>query len=134
MPCGGQRLSVVRTGRAVGEKPKILCAAQRRLRHETPGLPGVETLDRGDFIGARHNEVGDLVEHRLALITGRPRPAREAFLGRCDRRIQFGLGRVANLAQRLAGRGVGYRKQASRTIDRAPGNVMTKRAIPKAGG
>ena len=48
----GQALAVAGGGRAVGEKAEILGPAQGGLLHEAQRLAGVETLGKGDFLGA----------------------------------------------------------------------------------
>jgi hypothetical protein len=73
----GRLLPVARGRRKVGEETEVLGPAQRRLRHEAPGLPGIPAFAEGDLFGPRLDPVGDAVQDRLALVAVHRRPGRK---------------------------------------------------------
>ncbi len=55
-------LPVAGIGCLVGEEAEIVSPAQRRLRHEAQRLAGIDAFKKRDFLGPRHNAVGNPVQ------------------------------------------------------------------------
>ena len=86
----GHRAPVGRVGCVVGEEPEVLGATDRGCAHEPDGLAGVDAFDGGDLVGSLDDQIGDVVQDPLALVTTAPRPVAERVGRRPRGRIDVG--------------------------------------------
>ena len=85
--------AVVGVRRMVSEESEILCASNRGGAHEPNRLPRVDTLDRGDVVGARLDQIGNPVQDLLPFLARATGPIGERLVGCVGGRVD--VGRIA---------------------------------------
>ena len=85
----GQRLPVARLWGQIGEIAEIFRPPQRRLGHETVGLPGVPAFAKCYFLGPRLYQIGNAVQYRAAFRPVHRRPSRKRRLRRLCCRVNI---------------------------------------------
>ena len=124
-----QALTVTRRRREVSEKAEVLCPAQCRLGHEPPGLSGVPTLAKRDFLGALFDQIRDAVQDRLALGPIHRGPCRESGLGGARGGVDIGGSAQRHLRnQAFIHRRAGF-KRAARPRQTFPSDQV-QNAVP----